>query len=96
VAAAGAFAGAAFGGWDSVWVQWRKIRTRENEKEISCFILFGFFMQLCKCYLFKCLMSQRGDREGFYCGFQRMRLGAMSNFSCTNLAAASATNLVEK
>jgi hypothetical protein len=43
VAAAGAFAGAAFGGWDSVWVQWRKRRTRENEKEISCFILFEFF-----------------------------------------------------
>jgi len=31
VAAAGAFAGAAFGGWDSVWVQWRKRRTRKWE-----------------------------------------------------------------
>lgn len=41
-------------------------------------------------------ISKRGDREGFYCGYQRMILGVMSNFGCANLAAASATNLVEK
>jgi len=35
-AAAGAFAGAEVGDWDSVWVQWRKRRTSENEKRENC------------------------------------------------------------
>uniref|UniRef100_A0A6N2LPI7 Uncharacterized protein n=1 Tax=Salix viminalis TaxID=40686 RepID=A0A6N2LPI7_SALVM len=37
------------------------------------------------------VFGSSGGREG-----QRMILGVMSNFSCANLAAASATNLVEK
>jgi hypothetical protein len=58
-AAAGAFAGAAVGVWDSVWVQWSKRRIAGNKKtEKWCFIFVVFrfcslhsleALQKCKC-----------------------------------------------